>query len=107
MRFLLLLIVKDRESLLPEIVREFQKLRNERLGILDTTVHTAIQFTQREDEQLIQHLQQRTGKKVRIRYIVDASLKGGFIVQHDDTVWNGSVRHQLERLRLQFAVGTV
>jgi F0F1-type ATP synthase delta subunit len=33
-------------------------------------------------------------------------LKGGFTVQHDDTVWDASVRHQLNRLQEKFAGNT-
>jgi F-type H+-transporting ATPase subunit delta len=41
------------------------------------------------------------GKKVRARYEQDASLLGGAVVQIDSTIYDGSVKGQLERIREQ------
>ena len=106
-KFILLLLSKYREGLLPEIIMQFQRLHDERLGILNVTVRTAIEFTKEENTRLVQQLEQQTGKKVRARYVLDPPIRGGFIVQYDDTVWDASVHHQLERLRQKFVDGTV
>jgi F-type H+-transporting ATPase subunit delta len=42
-----------------------------------------------------------TGKKVRARYEQDASLLGGAVVQVGSTIYDGSVKGQLERIREQ------
>ena len=105
-KFVLLLASKGREGLLPEIIRQFYKLRDERLGILHVTTRTAVAFKPEQEKQLINQLETATKKKVRLTYILDASLKGGFVVQHDDTVWDASVSRQLELLRERFVEGT-
>ena len=59
-----------------------------------------------QEKKLIAQLETATKKKIRLTYVTDASLKGGFVVQHDDTVWDASVRRQLEVLRERFVEGT-
>jgi F-type H+-transporting ATPase subunit delta len=102
MKFVVLLASKGREGLLPEITRQFFRLRDERLGILNVTAKTAVPFTGTQEKQLSDQLEHVTKKKIRMNYIIDPSLKGGFTVQHDDTVWDASVRRQLELLRERF-----
>ena len=106
MKFMILLASKGREGLLPEIIRQFYRLRDERLGILNVTTKTAVKFTEAQEKQLVDQLERVTKKKIRITYLVDPSLKGGFTVQHEDTVWDASVSHQLELLREQLVEGT-
>lgn len=104
--FVLLLTSKDREKLLGETIQQFNQLRDERLGILNVTTRTAVKFTGEEERRLIQQIERATRKKVRLNYILDPSLRGGFVVQHDDTVWDASVQHQLELLRRRFVEGS-
>jgi F-type H+-transporting ATPase subunit delta len=46
-------------------------------------------------------LEQRTGKKVEARFQEDEALLGGAIVRLGSTIYDGSVRDQLNRLREQ------
>jgi F-type H+-transporting ATPase subunit delta len=48
-------------------------------------------------------LEELTSKKVRLSFSIDKSLVGGFVAQVGDTVYDGSVRRQLEILRRQLA----
>ncbi|MDI6766240.1 MAG: ATP synthase F1 subunit delta [Bacteroidota bacterium] len=102
LKFIILLSSKNREALLPEIIEKFNKLRDEKLGILDVTARTAVKFTSAQELELVRQLGSTTKKKVRVKYILDPSLKGGFTVQFEDTVWNASVQHQLELLKKRF-----
>jgi F-type H+-transporting ATPase subunit delta len=107
LKFILLLTTKDKEGILPEIIQQFYRLRDERLGILNVAVRTAVKFSDAQEKSLVNNLEQSTKKKIRLKYVIDKSIKGGFTVQHEDTVWDASVRHQLELLRLRFAEGIV
>jgi F-type H+-transporting ATPase subunit delta len=44
-----------------------------------------------------------TGKKVRARYDEDAELLGGVIVRVGSTIYDGSVRGQLQKLKEQLS----
>ncbi len=101
MKFVSLLVEKDREGLLPEIAQEFHRQRDERLGIIDATASTVVAMTPAEEALLVRQIEGSTKKKVRLKKTIDPSIKGGFIVQHEDTVWDASIRHQLEILRRQ------
>lgn len=104
-KFVLILAAKGREEILPEILRQFRRLRDERQGILNVSARTAVKFSESQERALVDKIEHATNKKVRITYALDPSLKGGFLVQHEDTVWDASVRHQLELLRQRFAAG--
>lgn len=106
LKFIFLLASKGREGLLAEIVRQFYRLRNERLGILNVKARSAVPFTSHQEKDLTAQLEKVTKKKIQLNTALDASLKGGFTVQHEDTVWDASVRHQLEALRERFTQGT-
>jgi len=104
-KFVNILATKGREDLLPEILRQFRRLYDERQGILHVTARTAVKFSESQERTLVAQIERATNKKVRITYVLDPSLKGGFLVQHEDTVWDASVRHQLDLLRQRFAAG--
>lgn len=106
MKFIFLLASKGREGLLPEIIQQFYRLRDARLGILNVTARTAVPLTSHQEKTLVGRLEKVTKKRIRLASIIDPALKGGFIVQHEDTVWDASVRHQLELLRERFSRGT-
>jgi F-type H+-transporting ATPase subunit delta len=107
MKFIRLLASKNRESVLPEIIPQFYRLKDQRLGIVDVTARSTVPFTKPQEEELTNRLEKVTKKKVRIRFIQDLSLRGGFTIQYEDTVWDASVRRQLEALRQKLATSTV
>jgi len=99
-RNLLALLIENRRlGLLEEIVEALREELDRRLGIVEAEVRTARQLDVAEQRALEQVLEQRTGHRVRVRYHVDPSLLGGAVVAIGSTVYDGSVRSQLERLR--------
>jgi F-type H+-transporting ATPase subunit delta len=50
----------------------------------------------REFEAQVQNL---TGKKVRAQYAEDASLLGGAVLRIGSTIYDGSVKGQLEKMK--------
>ena len=101
MRFVLLLLEKEREDLLPAVARAYGALRDERLGVVEASVRTARPLGFDETRRLEETLAQRTGKQVRLRMEVDPALIGGLVVRIGDKVYDRSVRHQLGLLREQ------
>jgi F-type H+-transporting ATPase subunit delta len=101
--FLAVLIDKRRIGLLPEISQQFKVEINERLGFADAEVISARELGSDERTQIERQLSNVTGKKVRARYSKDATLLGGVLVKVGSTVYDGSVRGQLERMRTAIA----
>lgn len=100
-RLMRLLVRKGREDLLPSVVRQYATLRDERLGVVEAQVKTAMPLEFDETEGLRRALEEATGKQVRMRIEVEPSLIGGVVVRVGDRVYDGSVRNQLRTLREQ------
>ena len=99
--FIYLVVDHRRTEILPEIEQAFLSEMNERLGIVDAEVTSAHELKNDEKRQLSSVLEQRTGKKVELRFQIDAALLGGAVVRLGSTIYDGSVRDQLKRLREQ------
>jgi F-type H+-transporting ATPase subunit delta len=97
--FLKVVIDHDRMPLLGEIAEAFEALLNERLGIAVAEVTAARQLDEDEKHELAEALAAKTGKKVRMNFSLDPSLIGGLVARVGSTIYDGSVRGQLGRLR--------
>jgi len=105
MEFIDLVIAKQREEHLLEIVDEFSFLRDEKMGIVNIDVTSAVEFTPSQRTDLSDELERYTRKKVRIRLTVDSAIKAGIVVRIGDTVLDASIRRQLELLKARFLEG--
>ena len=99
--FIYLVVDHRRTEVLPEIEQAFLSELNERLGIVDAEVTSAHELNDDEKRQLSTVLEQRTGKRVEARFQIDGALLGGAVVRLGSTIYDGSVRDQLKRLREQ------
>ncbi len=106
MDFVSMLIVKGREDIFPEIVSAYRSLRDTQQGIVQATVKAATALTEQDIAQLGQAIEKLTGSKANITAVVDPGLIGGVLVKVGDTVYDGSVKHQLEDLREAFQTGS-
>lgn len=102
LNFLALLTAKSREKLLPEIISHFQQLNDKRQGFVNAAVSSATDFTPQQSENLTSHFNRLTKKNVKITFTKDASLISGFVTRIGDTVWDASIKRQLQLLEQQF-----
>ncbi len=98
LRLLELIIEKRREPLLEAIFEEFQQLREAYEGIARATIYSAVPLTREEQSELLQQLEQSTGKQIIATFEVDPSLIGGVRVRLGDYQIDGTIRGALERL---------
>lgn len=106
MQFLALLVDKSREGVLSAVIEQWFAMRDERLGIVTVDVTTALELSADQKRELAAALERTTGKTVRVRTATDAAIKAGLIVRIGDTVHDGSMRRQLERLRERLVSGS-
>jgi F-type H+-transporting ATPase subunit delta len=99
--FIYLLVDHRRLEMLAEIQQAFRDELNVRLGIVEAEVTSARELSAAEKKELTAVLERRTGKKVEARFQEDEALLGGAIVRLGSTIYDGSVRDQLNRLREQ------
>jgi len=101
--FLFVVVENHRSTLLPQIQEAFEEELNARLGVTEVQVATARELTAQEKAELTRVLGQLTGKRVEARYALDPELIGGAVVRIGSTIYDGSVREQLNRLRTRLA----
>jgi F-type H+-transporting ATPase subunit delta len=99
--FVAVLIDHRRLPLFSEILKQLEQELDERQGLAEAQVSSARQLSDPEKQMLEAEITKLTGKKVRARYEQDASLLGGAVVQVGSTIYDGSVKGQLERIREQ------
>ena len=101
--FLAILVDHHRLGGFSEIVKEVKEQLNERLGIADAEVISARELGAEEKRMLETQIAKTTGKTVRAHYLQDPAVMGGAIVRVGSTIYDGSVRGQLQKLREQLA----
>ena len=87
------------------IFMAYEELKDERLGRLKGAVTSAVPLSEEEAERLQERLENLAGKTVYLERMVDPSLLGGFIVQLRSTVYDGSLKAQLLRMKGQLLKG--
>jgi F-type H+-transporting ATPase subunit delta len=96
--FLFVLVDHHRTAMLGEIAREFETTLLDRLGVVQASVTSARELSAPQKQKLAGRLEGLTGKKIEAQYAVDPTLVGGLAVRIGSTVYDGSVRAQLDRL---------
>jgi F-type H+-transporting ATPase subunit delta len=96
--FLFVLIDHRRIASLADIVQSFETVADERLGFARADVSSAREIPEPQRKQLNAQLERLSGKRIRARYSVDDSLIGGVVARIGSTVYDGSVRGQLNSL---------
>lgn len=99
--FIAVVMDKGRMKFLPEIVTQFAHDLNQRLGFAEAEITTVRELSNDERAELERDLARVTGKKIKARYAQDRAILGGAIARVGSTVYDGSVRGQLERIRQQ------
>lgn len=99
LRFLLALIRKRRQMLIPEIATEYFNLVDQSEGRVHANVTVARESSERERNAIAEQLSKVLGKQAVIHVNVNPAILGGVIVKVGDTVMDGSVRRKLATLR--------
>jgi len=93
------LIDHQRLKFFESIIQQVQKELDARLGFAEADVTSARELGDAEKRALESRVGTLTGKRVRARYEQDASLLGGVVVRVGSTIYDGSVKGQLEKIR--------
>lgn len=84
---------------LDAIREEYARLAEDAAGVTHAQVVSARPLRDDQRERLKRALSTRTGKQLEIEVSVDPDLLGGVVAKVGDTVFDGSLRTQLEQLR--------
>jgi F-type H+-transporting ATPase subunit delta len=94
-----LLVEKKRFMFVEEIVEAYKNLYEKHMGIVEIRAVTAIPLDESLEAKLHKKLEEETKKTIRLETMVDPSIIGGVILQMEDKVIDGSIRHKLEMLK--------
>lgn len=97
--FIYVIIDRRRIGMLSEIREAFDLLVDERLGFARAEITSAAPLEERRGAALESELARLTGKRMRLRFAVDPALLGGAVARIGSTVYDGSLRGQLQQLR--------
>jgi len=87
------------------IQEEFERLADAETGLSKARVRTASPLSPAQRERLQRALERRTGGRIELEIEIDPALVGGAVAQVGDTVFDGSLRTQLQQLRASLARG--
>ena len=93
------LIDHRRVHFLEPIITQLEKELDARLGFAEAQITSARELGDTEKRSLEAQIEKATGKKVRAHFGLDASLLGGAVVRVGSTIYDGSVKGQLEKIR--------
>jgi len=94
-----ILINHRRMHFLEAIIRQLEKELDARLGFAEAEITSARELGDAEKSAFEAQVEKLTGKKVRAHYGRDASLLGGAVLRIGSTIYDGSVKGQLERIK--------
>jgi len=103
--FLRVLLRNSRLTELAAINDKFASVLEDRGGRISADVLSARELSEDHKRELKSNLEKLTGKEVRLNFGIDQSIIGGVVTRVGSTVYDGSVRTQLENLREQLVNG--
>lgn len=95
---LFVLIDHRRIASLSDVIQSFEVVVDARLGFARAEIASASELTESQRAELNARLETLTGKRIRAHYSVNGELIGGLTARIGSTVYDGSVRGQLESL---------
>ncbi|MBI4524849.1 MAG: ATP synthase F1 subunit delta [Deltaproteobacteria bacterium] len=104
-RFLSLLLDRDRLGHVHSIAFHYRRFQDEALGRVKASVTGAKPLDGASLERLITALERISGKKVVLEERTDPELLGGLVLHMEGKVYDGSLRTQLENLKKQIEEG--
>jgi F-type H+-transporting ATPase subunit delta len=102
--FMAVIIDHRRIGMLDDIVRVFERELDARLGFAVVEVSSARPLSPQEQRDVESRVERMTGKKIRASYVSNPELLGGVVVRVGDTIYDGSVRGQLEKMRQELSM---
>ena len=96
--FLQLILDRNRLAFLSQIAESYSAFADELSGVIRPTLSSGLPLDGGQVEEIKAALEKLTGKKVVLDVQVDPALIGGVVTKIGGTVYDGSVRTQLDKI---------
>ena len=97
--FIKLLIARNREMYINEIMEDYLELKDEKEGYIKASVKSTFPLDSERKNKIKNKIDETYNLKSIIDFQIDESLLGGFTIQLNDTILDASVKRQLELLK--------
>ncbi|HWG20146.1 MAG TPA: ATP synthase F1 subunit delta [Terracidiphilus sp.] len=103
--FIAVLTKNDRIAHVHEVAAAYRTELQEREGIRQAEIVTARELSEPERNALLDGVGKLAGAQIQASFKLDLSILGGTVVRIGSTVYDGSVKGRLERLREELIAG--
>ncbi len=103
--FLRVLLRNSRLTELSAINEKFDSVLDERSGVVAANVTSSRPLSEAEKAEFKTNIAKMTGKQVNLNFDIDENIIGGVVTRVGSTVYDGSVKTQLENLKQQLVNG--
>jgi F-type H+-transporting ATPase subunit delta len=97
--FIAVIMNHQRLDELDEILTEYHAVADDQSGLTEAEVTSARPLNDNDRAELEAQVQRLAGGRIRTTYSQDATLLGGAVVRIGSTVYDGSIRAQLQQLK--------
>lgn len=98
LRFLLLAVKNGRSASVRSMLETFIELHNEKIGLVQVDVRTAVALSTELESQLKETLEKKLEKTVALRPTVDEEILGGMVVRFSGMVADSSLKTALDSI---------
>ena len=95
------LISNDRIGQVVEVAAAYRSILQRQLGIQQAQIVTARELSKQEQTALVAEVGKLANSRIEAIFELDKSVLGGTVVRIGSTVYDGSIRGRLERLKEQ------
>jgi F-type H+-transporting ATPase subunit delta len=99
------LIDNNRIAQVSEVAQAWRRLLQEQSGIRQAEIVTARELSENDRDALVAEIGKLAGARVEASFKLDPSILGGTVVRIGSTVYDGSVRGRLDRLKEELVRG--
>jgi F-type H+-transporting ATPase subunit delta len=99
------LIDNNRIAHVTEVAAQWRRILQEQQGIKPAEIVTARELSKQEQDALAADVAKLAGAKIDASFKLDTSILGGTVVRIGSTVYDGSVKGRLERLKESLMAG--
>jgi F-type H+-transporting ATPase subunit delta len=99
------LINNNRIGNVADVAAEWRRILQEQMGIRPAEIVTARELSKEERDALAAEVAKLAGSKIEASFKLDKGILGGTVVRIGSTVYDGSVRGRLERLKESLMAG--
>jgi F-type H+-transporting ATPase subunit delta len=97
--FLAVVMEHQRLAELDEVLTEYHAIADEQSNLTEADITSARPLNDQDRAELEAQVAKLAGGRVRATYHQDATLLGGAVVRIGSTVYDGSIRAQLQQLK--------